>query len=74
MEKLKINYGRKQVKFVLNGRTKQKMPLYYQLAENTQKIKRTRSPKFIEKRINENFFICPWFKDEAGSCNRNQIW
>lgn len=29
----------KGVKFVVNGRTKQKMPLYYQLVENTQKIK-----------------------------------
>ncbi len=27
------------VKFVVNGRTNQKMPLYYQLVENTQKIK-----------------------------------
>jgi pimeloyl-ACP methyl ester carboxylesterase len=53
------------VKYVLNGRTKQKMPLYYQLAENTQKIKDKLDLRNLLKGDKRNFLFVHGTKDEA---------
>lgn len=53
------------VKFVLNGRTNQKMPLYYQLAENTQKIKDKLDLRNLLKGEKRKFLFVHGGKDEA---------
>lgn len=53
------------VKFVLNGRTNQKMPLYYQLLENTQKIKHQLDFQNLLKTDNRKFLFIQGAKDEA---------
>jgi pimeloyl-ACP methyl ester carboxylesterase len=53
------------VKFVLNGRTNQKMPLYYQLAENTQKIKDKLDLRNLLKWDKRRFLFVHGAKDEA---------
>jgi pimeloyl-ACP methyl ester carboxylesterase len=53
------------VKFVLNGRTNQKMPLYYQLAENTQKIKDKLDLRNLLKSDKRKFLFVHGGKDEA---------
>jgi pimeloyl-ACP methyl ester carboxylesterase len=53
------------VKFVLNGRTNQKMPLYYQLAENTQKIKDKLDLRNLLKSDKRKFLFIHGSKDEA---------
>ena len=53
------------VKFVLNGRTNQKMPLYYQLAENTQKIKDKLDLQNLLKSDKRKFLFVHGDKDEA---------
>lgn len=53
------------VKFVLNGRTNQKMPLYYQLAENTQKIKDKLDLRNLLKEDKRKFLFLHGAKDEA---------
>jgi hypothetical protein len=40
MEKGKISYERKRSEICRQRKDKSKMPLYYQLVENTQKIKK----------------------------------
>jgi pimeloyl-ACP methyl ester carboxylesterase len=53
------------VKFVVNGRTKQKMPLYYQLVENTQKIKDKLDIRNLLKSDKRKFLFIQGDKDEA---------
>jgi pimeloyl-ACP methyl ester carboxylesterase len=53
------------VKFVLNGRTNQKMPLYYQLAENTQKIKDKLDLRNLLKSDKRKFLFVHGGKDGA---------
>lgn len=53
------------VKFVLNGRTNQKMPLYYQLAENTKKIKDKLDLRNLLKSDKRKFLFVHGGKDEA---------
>ncbi|WP_367752262.1 alpha/beta hydrolase family protein [Flavobacterium sp. WC2430] len=53
------------VKFVVNGRTKQKMPLYYQLVENTQKIKEKLDLRNLLKGYKRKFLFVHGVKDEA---------
>lgn len=53
------------VKFVVNGRTKQKMPLYYQLVENTQKIKNKLDIRNLLKPDKRKFLFIHGSKDEA---------
>lgn len=53
------------VKFVVNGRTKQKMPLYYQLVENTQKIKNKLDIRNLLKSDKRKFLFIQGDKDEA---------
>ncbi|MFE3868015.1 alpha/beta hydrolase family protein [Flavobacterium sp. LS2P90] len=53
------------VKFVLNGRTNQKMPLYYQLAQNTQKIKDKLDLRNLLKSDKRKFLFVHGGKDEA---------
>jgi pimeloyl-ACP methyl ester carboxylesterase len=53
------------VKFVVNGRTNQKMPLYYQLVENTQKIKDKLDLRNLVKRDKRKFLFLHGSKDEA---------
>jgi pimeloyl-ACP methyl ester carboxylesterase len=53
------------VKFVVNGRTNQKMPLYYQLVENTQKIKDKLDLRNLLKRDKRKFLFLHGSKDEA---------
>jgi pimeloyl-ACP methyl ester carboxylesterase len=53
------------VKYVLNGRTNQKMPLYYQLAENTQKIKDKLDLRNLLKVDKRKFLFVHGSKDEA---------
>ncbi|MBF2707075.1 alpha/beta hydrolase family protein [Flavobacterium soyangense] len=53
------------VKFVLNGRTKQKMPLYYQLVENTQKIKEKLDLRNLLKGDKRKFLLIHGGNDEA---------
>ena len=53
------------VKFVLNGRTNQKLPLYYQLAENTQKIKDKLDLRNLLKGDKRKFLFLHGGKDEA---------
>jgi len=53
------------VKFILNGRTKQKMPMYYQLVENTQKIKGQLDIQNLLKRDKRKFLFIQGSKDEA---------
>jgi pimeloyl-ACP methyl ester carboxylesterase len=53
------------VKFVINGRTNQKMPLYYQLVENTQKIKHKLDIRNLLKSDKRNFLFIQGGKDEA---------
>jgi pimeloyl-ACP methyl ester carboxylesterase len=53
------------VKYVLNGRTNQKMPLYYQLAENTQKIKDKLDLRNLLKTDKRKFLFVHGNKDEA---------
>ncbi|MFT5646163.1 MAG: pimeloyl-ACP methyl ester carboxylesterase [Aureispira sp.] len=53
------------VKYVLNGRTNQKMPLYYQLAENTQKIKDKLDLRNLLKVDKRKFLFIHGDKDEA---------
>lgn len=55
------------VKFVLNGRTNQKMPLYYQLVENTQKIKDKLDLRNLLKSDKRKFLFVHGGKDEAVS-------
>jgi pimeloyl-ACP methyl ester carboxylesterase len=55
----------KGVKFVLNGRTNQKMPLYYQLVENTQKIKHKLDLRNLLKCDKRKFLFIQGEKDEA---------
>ncbi len=53
------------VKFVINGRTKQKMPLYYQLAENTQKLKDKLALPNLLKTDKRKFLFVHGGNDEA---------
>jgi uncharacterized protein len=53
------------VKFVLNGRTKQKMPMYYQLIENTQKIKGQLDFQNLLKSDKRKMLFIQGSKDEA---------
>ena len=53
------------VKFVVNGRTKQKMPLYYQLVENTQKIKEKLDLRNLLKGDKRKFLFVHGGNDEA---------
>jgi pimeloyl-ACP methyl ester carboxylesterase len=53
------------VKFVLNGRTNQQMPLYYQLVENTQKIKDKLDLRNLLKSDKRKFLFVHGGKDEA---------
>lgn len=53
------------VKFVVNGRTKQKMPLYYQLVENTQKIKNKLDIRNLLKPDKRKFLFIHGSKDES---------
>jgi pimeloyl-ACP methyl ester carboxylesterase len=53
------------VKYVLNGRTNQKMPLYYQLAENTQEIKGKLNLRNLLKADKRKFLFVHGGKDEA---------
>ncbi|MFT5253142.1 MAG: pimeloyl-ACP methyl ester carboxylesterase [Flavobacteriales bacterium] len=53
------------VKYVLNGRTNQKMPLYYQLAENTQKIQDKLDLRNLLKTDKRKFLFVHGGKDEA---------
>jgi pimeloyl-ACP methyl ester carboxylesterase len=53
------------VKYVLNGRTNQKMPLYYQLAENTQEIKDKLDLRNLLKADKRKFLFVHGLKDEA---------
>ncbi|TDD96907.1 alpha/beta hydrolase family protein [Flavobacterium cellulosilyticum] len=55
----------KGVKFVLNGRTNQKMPMYYQLVENTQKIKDKLDIRNLLKSDKRKFLFIQGGKDEA---------
>jgi len=55
----------KGVKFVLNGRTQQKMPLYYQLVENTQKIKDRLDIRNLLKSDKRKMLFIQGGKDEA---------
>lgn len=55
----------KGVKFVLNGRTNQKMPLYYQLVKNTQKIKHKLDLRNLLKCDKRKFLFIQGEKDEA---------
>lgn len=53
------------VKFILNGRTKQKMPLYHQLVENTKKIKAQLDLRNLLKSDKRKFIFIQGGKDEA---------
>lgn len=53
------------VKFVINGRTQQKMPMYYQLIENTQKIKDKLDFKNLLKSDKRKMLFIHGSKDEA---------
>lgn len=53
------------VKFIINGRTKQKMPLYYQLVKNTQKIKAQLDIRNLLKSDKRKFLFIHGDKDEA---------
>lgn len=53
------------VKYVLNGRTNQQMPLYYQLAENTQKIKEKLDIRNLLKVDKRKFLFIHGDKDPA---------
>jgi pimeloyl-ACP methyl ester carboxylesterase len=53
------------VKFVINGRTKQQMPLYYQLVENTQKIKGLLDIQNLLKSDTRKFLFIHGSNDEA---------
>lgn len=53
------------VKFVINGRTQQKMPMYYQLIENTQKIKDKLDFQNLLKSDKRKFLFVQGSKDEA---------
>ncbi|HEY4618147.1 MAG TPA: alpha/beta fold hydrolase [Flavobacterium sp.] len=53
------------VKFVVNGRTNQKMPLYYQLVENTQKIKDKLDLRNLLKSDKRKFLFLHGVKDET---------
>lgn len=55
----------KGVKYVVNGRTNQKMPMYYQLAENTQKIKAQLDIRNLLKADNRKFLFIQGAKDPA---------
>lgn len=53
------------IKFIVNGRTKQKMPLYYQLVENTQKIKERLDIRNLLKGDKRKYLFLQGGKDEA---------
>lgn len=53
------------LKFIINGRTKQKMPLYYQLVKNTQKIKAQLDIRNLLKSDKRKFLFIHGDKDEA---------
>ena len=55
----------KGVKYVVNGRTNQKMPMYYQLAENTQKIKAQLDIRNLLKADKRKFLFLQGAKDPA---------
>ena len=53
------------VKYVVNGRTNQKMPMYYQLAVNTQKIKDQLDIRNLLKADKRKFLFIQGAKDPA---------
>lgn len=53
------------VKYVLNGRTKQSMPIYYQLTENTQKLKSILNIQENLKTDERTFLLVHGTNDEA---------
>lgn len=53
------------VKYVVNGRTKQRMPLYYQLVENTQEIKHRLDIRNLLQSDKRKFLFIQGGKDEA---------